>query len=89
MSDAQDQGLLEALLDSWDRNNTILVNLLRALSGGGLANTRSSLGFMVCCLEFWARCGRVCDQALWFTPGMMRLLGCWSDWFGLETRLKN
>jgi len=36
MSDAQDQGLLEALLDSWDRNNTILVNLLRALPGGGL-----------------------------------------------------
>ena len=28
MSDAQDQRLLEALLDSWDRNNTILVNLL-------------------------------------------------------------
>ena len=25
------QPLLEALLDSWDRNNTILVNLLRAL----------------------------------------------------------
>jgi uncharacterized damage-inducible protein DinB len=25
------QNLLEALLDSWDRNNTILINLLRAL----------------------------------------------------------
>jgi uncharacterized damage-inducible protein DinB len=36
MSDAQDQHLLEALLDSWDRNNTILVNLLRALPEGGL-----------------------------------------------------
>jgi uncharacterized damage-inducible protein DinB len=36
MSDATDQRLLEALLDSWDRNNTILVNLLRALSEGGL-----------------------------------------------------
>ena len=36
MSDAPDQRLLEALLDSWDRNNTILVNLLRALPGGGL-----------------------------------------------------
>jgi len=36
MSDASDQGLLEALLDSWDRNNTILVNLLRALPEGGL-----------------------------------------------------
>jgi uncharacterized damage-inducible protein DinB len=36
MSDATDQHLLEALLDSWDRNNTILVNLLRALPEGGL-----------------------------------------------------
>ena len=36
MSDAPDQRLLEALLDSWDRNITILVNLLRALPGGGL-----------------------------------------------------
>ena len=31
-----DQNLLEALLDSWDRNNTILVNLLHALPEGGL-----------------------------------------------------
>jgi uncharacterized damage-inducible protein DinB len=36
MSNAQDQGLLDALLDSWDRNNTILLNLLRALPEGGL-----------------------------------------------------
>jgi len=37
MPDASsDQPLLEALLDSWDRNNTILVNLLRALPEGGL-----------------------------------------------------
>src|SRR5262245_37740464 len=36
MSDAQDQRLLEALLDSWDRNNTILLNLLRTLPEGGL-----------------------------------------------------
>jgi uncharacterized damage-inducible protein DinB len=36
MSDAPDQRLLEALLDSWDRNNTILVNLLRVLPEGGL-----------------------------------------------------
>jgi uncharacterized damage-inducible protein DinB len=28
--------LLEALLDSWDRNNTILVNLLHAIPEGGL-----------------------------------------------------
>jgi uncharacterized damage-inducible protein DinB len=28
--------LIEVLLDSWDRNNTILVNLLRAVPNGGL-----------------------------------------------------
>jgi uncharacterized damage-inducible protein DinB len=31
-----DQHLLDTLLDSWDRNNTILVNLLRAIPEGGL-----------------------------------------------------
>jgi len=36
MPTASDQNLLDALLDSWDRNNTILVNLLRALPEGGL-----------------------------------------------------
>jgi uncharacterized damage-inducible protein DinB len=36
MSHTSDQDLLEALLDSWDRNNTILVNLLHALPDGGL-----------------------------------------------------
>lgn len=34
--DISDAHLLEALLDSWDRNNTILVNLLLALPDGGL-----------------------------------------------------
>jgi hypothetical protein len=37
VSDAPDQRLLEALLDSWDRNNAILLNLLRAR---GLRNRR-------------------------------------------------
>ncbi len=36
MSDALDQNLLEALLDSWDRNNTILLNLLRAIPADAL-----------------------------------------------------
>jgi uncharacterized damage-inducible protein DinB len=31
-----DQSLLEAVLDSWDRNNTILLNLLRALPDGSM-----------------------------------------------------
>jgi hypothetical protein len=36
MSDAREPSLLEALLDSWDRNNAIMLNLLRALPDGGL-----------------------------------------------------
>ena len=36
MSETHDPGLLEALLDSWDRNHTILLNLLRALPEGGM-----------------------------------------------------
>jgi uncharacterized damage-inducible protein DinB len=36
MSNAAGQTLLNALLDSWERNNTILVNLLGALPEGGL-----------------------------------------------------
>ena len=36
MSYAPDQKLLEVLLDSWERNNTILLNLLRALPERGL-----------------------------------------------------
>ena len=37
MADASHPPLLDALLDSWDRNNTILLNLLRALPEGALA----------------------------------------------------
>ena len=36
MSTAPDQRLLDTLLDSWDRNNTILINLLQAIPDGGL-----------------------------------------------------
>lgn len=32
--DATSDSLLDALLDSWDRNNTIVINLLRALPPG-------------------------------------------------------
>jgi hypothetical protein len=35
-SKAHDESLLEVVLDSWDRNNIILVNLLRAVPDGGL-----------------------------------------------------
>jgi len=36
MPKKKDRSLLDALLDSWDRNNTILVNLLLALPQSGL-----------------------------------------------------
>src|ERR1700743_3398492 len=36
MSDLNDSTLLALILDSWDRNNRILINLLRALPPGGL-----------------------------------------------------
>ena len=36
ITSTQDQRLLEALLDSWDRNNAILLNLLRILPEGAL-----------------------------------------------------
>jgi len=36
MQTGTDQNLLEPLLDSWDRNNQILVNLLRVLPEGAL-----------------------------------------------------
>ena len=36
MSDLSYSSLLDLILDSWDRNNRILINLLRALPPGGL-----------------------------------------------------
>jgi uncharacterized damage-inducible protein DinB len=36
MTDVPNQRLLEVVLDSWDRNNTILLNILRALPEGAL-----------------------------------------------------
>jgi uncharacterized damage-inducible protein DinB len=36
MLSANEKGLLKVFLDSWDRNNYILVNLLRALPAGAL-----------------------------------------------------
>lgn len=36
MSSAADLGLIEPFLNSWDRNNAILLNLLRILPEGGL-----------------------------------------------------
>lgn len=38
MPEATDERLLEILLESWDRNNAILVNLHRALPESGLEN---------------------------------------------------
>ena len=36
MTEATDHRLLDALLDSWERNNKILVNLIHAVPKGGL-----------------------------------------------------
>jgi uncharacterized damage-inducible protein DinB len=36
MPDAKDKRVVDALLGSWDRNNTILLNLLRTMPDGGL-----------------------------------------------------
>ena len=36
MPDARNQDVMETLLDSWDWNNTILINLLRAIPKAGL-----------------------------------------------------
>jgi len=41
--DTSERGLLEAVLNSWNRNNTILLNLLHALPEGGL-ETRAMEG---------------------------------------------
>ena len=38
MPNALHERLLEILLESWDRNNTILVNLLHAVPEGGIEN---------------------------------------------------
>ena len=39
MSETSNLPVLEALLDSWDRNNTILVNLLRAVPESDLGTS--------------------------------------------------
>jgi len=36
MTGSPDQDLLDAVLDSWDRNNAIMLNLLRVIPEGGL-----------------------------------------------------
>jgi hypothetical protein len=47
MTDAPDQHILDVLLHSWDRNNTILVNLLAALPQGGLEAKAMESGLSV------------------------------------------
>jgi uncharacterized damage-inducible protein DinB len=47
MTRTHDQPLLEAVLDSWDRNNTILINLLRVVPEGGLDARAMSDGHTV------------------------------------------
>jgi uncharacterized damage-inducible protein DinB len=47
MSATSDDQVLDALLDSWDRNNTILVNLLRALPDGALELAPAAGGWSI------------------------------------------
>lgn len=43
MKAGSDEGILEALLDSWDRHHTVLTNLLRAIPDAGL-DARAAAG---------------------------------------------
>ena len=52
MSDFAAQHLLDDLLDSWDRNNTIMVNLLRALPEAAL-DSRAMEGSPTVAELFW------------------------------------
>ena len=47
MPGARYHQLLDALLDSWDRNNTIMLNLLRAIPEGGLDAKATAAGHTV------------------------------------------
>jgi DinB superfamily len=55
-----DQSLLEALLDAWDRNNTILLGLLDALPAGGLHARATADSPTVAQLFMHMRFTRVC-----------------------------
>lgn len=55
-----DQNLLDALLDSWERNNTILLGLLDALPAGGLHARATADSPTVAQLFMHMRFTRVC-----------------------------
>jgi DinB family len=63
MSKTPDQSLLKAVLGSWDRNNTILVNLLRALPEGGLEARAAAGSPSIAELFMHIRYVRVCAVA--------------------------
>ncbi len=77
MPDVPNQRLLEALLDSWDRNNTILVNLLRALPNRGLEarvmETSPSVTEMFTHIHY-VRLVFVSEDAPEFAPGLANSL---------------
>jgi uncharacterized damage-inducible protein DinB len=47
MVEGTDSQLLDALLEAWDRSNTVMVNLLRALPEGGLQSRATETGATV------------------------------------------
>ena len=77
MPNALDQNLLEALLDSWDRNNTILVNLVRVLPQGALQvramDGSPSVGEMLAHMHY-ARLVLVAEDAPEFAPNLAKEL---------------
>ncbi len=58
--DVLNQHLLEALLDSWDRNNAIMVGVLRALPAGGLEARATKDSPCVAQLFMHVRYARIC-----------------------------
>lgn len=75
MPERSDQDLLTALLDSWDRNNTILTNLLRAIPSDQLSlrATETSLSIIETFLHMhYTRVELVAENAPEFAPALPR-----------------
>ncbi len=95
MSKTSDQNLLEAVLDSWDRNNTIMVGLLRAVPKSGLEAQATSSGPSVAALfshVCHVRVCTICETKTEFARTHLELIPAdsqeWFEEFDLE-RLEN
>ncbi|HEX2642425.1 MAG TPA: DinB family protein [Thermoanaerobaculia bacterium] len=93
MPEASFERLLDVLLDSWDRNNRILVNLLNALPEGGLdaraMDSSPSVGQMLSHIHY-VRLVLVFEDAPEFAePVPDEEWGCERDRLHLEQRLNH